>query len=140
VLTKIGLEYLGEVLTCFRVRLPVKAGVSPGSFAALDDEGAGRVVELVSVRDEQPGFVLAEDQRQPLEQLTGAEPDVPVLSQIERRLKLPAESSPNEAVGSIRSDQQIVGREFVQVGRCIACARCSETPVCRCPKTYFREW
>src|SRR5438309_7933506 len=57
-------EHLSEVRTGLRIRFPVKAGVSPGRFAAFNDEGAGRVVKLVSMGNEQAGFVLTKDQRQ----------------------------------------------------------------------------
>ena len=60
---QISIEYVGEILTGFRIRLPVKSGITPGRFVTFDYESAGRVVELVGMGNKQPGLVFAKNKR-----------------------------------------------------------------------------
>src|SRR5438874_2413409 len=110
------LKNRGQVLTRLRIRFPVKARVSPRCFIALYDEGAGRVIELIRMRDKQPGFVLAKGQCQAVKQLSSPQPNVLVLTKVDGRLESSAEHPSHKAVSAIRSHQQIAGGHVVQVG------------------------
>src|SRR5262245_40179932 len=112
---EIRFEYLGQVLASLRVGHPVKPRISPGSFTALDDKSAGVFVELVGMRNEQTCFVFAERKSQSVEQLMSSKPDITVLSDIQRRLKVFAEHAADKTVRAVGSDQQIVRLEVIQI-------------------------
>src|SRR5689334_11572008 len=59
------------------------------------------------MRDEDARFVFAEGERQPVKELMRAEPYIPVISHVNRRLKIIAVSPAHKAVRAVRPDYQV---------------------------------
>src|SRR5262249_46862235 len=79
----------------------------PSLWIAFDDEGAGRCVELVRMRREYAGVVFTKRERQSVEKVIRAVPDVFVGARAQVRLKLLRELLTHRAVDAIRADEQI---------------------------------
>src|SRR5207247_10564437 len=101
------LEHLGELSAGLFVREVFETCIGPRIGITFDDEGAGRLIESVRVRSENPGRGLPKSQRQPMEQLSGAVPDVFVGTGAEIRLEVGTEGLPDNAVQSVRAHQQL---------------------------------
>src|SRR6266700_5410124 len=102
---QVRLEYFGETNARFFVRHGCETRVGPGYGITLDDEGAGRLIEFVRVRGENAGLGLPKSQRQSMEQLFGAVPDVFVGTDAEIRLEVGTEGLPDNAIHSVRAYQ-----------------------------------
>jgi hypothetical protein len=96
-----------QVRAHIRIRLLLKPGPFPRLRITLHDERARRLIELVRVRRKRAGRILAKRQRQSVEELVRAVPDVTMRAQVELRLELFEVMQADRAVHSIRRHQQI---------------------------------
>src|SRR6266446_4702165 len=103
---QVRLEHCGELSTRLFVQHDRKTCLGPCIRIALDDESAGGPIEFVRVCGEHAGRRLPKSQRQSMEQLFGAVPDVFVGSGAEIRLEADAEGLPDNAIHSVRAYEQ----------------------------------
>src|SRR6185503_18316780 len=73
---QIAREYLLQKPTCFLVSHCVETRMLPRLGITFDEEGAGGWAELIRMRSEDTSVAFAKSQRQAVEQLTRAVPNV----------------------------------------------------------------
>ncbi len=111
---RVGEEALaeGEALL---LRHPVEPGGVPRLLAALDDERARVLGELIAVRLKPAVLGLAEVERERLERAVRPEPRKPVLLRLDGRLERVGERRSDRAVDAVGGDNEI-GPERVEIG------------------------
>jgi hypothetical protein len=82
----------------------IEIGVGPRKWITLYNERAGCIIELIRVSSKNTCVVLAEGQRQSVEKLIRAVPDITIWSEIEPWTKLTLIMSSGGAVDSIGGD------------------------------------
>src|SRR5215210_3742856 len=98
---------LGQVAARLAVRQSLERGPLPGLFVTLDDEGAGRLVELIGVSGKDTRLRLAEGEREPVKELARAVPDVLVAAHAQGGLKEFSIPLPDGRVNAVSADEQV---------------------------------
>ncbi len=96
-----------KVITCLLVIHPGETGPFPGLGIAFDNESAGVPIELIGMRGKDTSFVLAERERESMEQLVGAIPNITIRPDIEFGFEPLSVVLPHRAVDSVCRYQQI---------------------------------
>ena len=91
----------------------VEPGRAPHRLRALDDERRHALVERVRVGVEEPVLGLAEGEREGVEDVVGAEPDV--LAALGPHLRPKVAELPHEAVRTVRADDEVGLRKLVDL-------------------------
>jgi hypothetical protein len=105
---KIEMEHLFEIAPSGIIIHIRKSCGFPSFGIALDDEGAGGFIEFIGMCGEDSGAVFAEDERQSMEQMPRAEPDVFVASRRKIGFEFILELGTNSAGYAIRTNDKIV--------------------------------
>src|SRR5437773_12540698 len=101
------LEDFRQIAARFIIVCAMQSCPEPYFGRAFHDERAVRWTEAIRVRDEYPRLLVQENHCQPVKWLFSAEPDVFVLPDFNRGYEESFIGSANQAVCSIRTDQQI---------------------------------
>jgi len=104
---EIGLEHALTVGAALLISHAVEPRAAPCRQVAFDDEGAHCCAVAVMVRYKRAVRVLAEGQRQAVEELRRTVPGEPVGEPLDLRLELGFERTAHERVRSVGSHQQI---------------------------------
>src|ERR1051325_2535824 len=107
VAVKIIQKDLGQQGARLAIRYLLEPGFRPGLFITLDDKSAGRLVELVRVRGEDPHLRLAKGERQAVKELVRAVPDILVAAHAQGRLEGLSVSLPDGGVDAVSADEQV---------------------------------
>ena len=100
----------GEALLLVQL---VEPGRAPHRLRALDDERRHPLVVRIRVRVEEPVLGLAEGERERVEDVVGAEPDV--LRALRPHLRAEVPEPPQEAVRAVRADHEVRVRQLLHL-------------------------
>ena len=138
----VGEELLAEREALVLVHL-VESGATPDPLRALDDEGRHPLVVRVRVGVEEAVLGLAEGERERVEDVVGAEPDV--LAALGPNLRPEVTEATDEAVGAVGADDEVGVGQFLdfdaelELGADLAAARAAGSRAAACARSPRRS-